>query len=232
MRSDGRPRYQQIAADLRSLIMSGELAACVQLPSTQQLMERYDAANATVQRALTALKDEGFLTSRAGKGVYVRDRQPFIVQASAYLAPALKSFAYRLLRVAEVRSPVEVAQALGEDMAVLRHRLLVHDGAPVELSWSYYPASLAVGSQLAGRGKIPDGAPKALADLGYPQREVVDRLSTRLPTTGELETLELPDDVPVIRQFRVVYSDDRRPVEASVLVKGGHLYELAYHFEC
>jgi len=32
----------------------------------------------------------------------------------------------------------------------------------------------------------------------------------------------------VIRQLRVVYSDDERPVEASVLIKGAHLYELLY----
>jgi len=216
---------------LRARIMSGELAAGVQLPSTQQLMERFDAANATIQRAVAALKDEGFLTSRAGKGVYVRDRQPFTVDASAYLAPAPKAYSYRLLLVAEVLPPVEVAALLGGDSAVLRHRLLLHDGEPVELSWSYYPASVAAGTPLAGRGKISGGAPKALADLGLPQREVVDRLSARLPTTEELEALELPDDVPVIRQLRVVYSGDRRPVEVSILVKGAHLYELGYRFE-
>ena len=33
---------------------------------------------------------------------------------------------------------------------------------------------------------------------------------------------------PVIRQLRVIYSDNERPVEASVLIKGGHLYELLY----
>lgn len=32
----------------------------------------------------------------------------------------------------------------------------------------------------------------------------------------------------MIRQLRVVYSDDERPVEASVLIKGAHFYELLY----
>jgi GntR family transcriptional regulator len=35
----------------------------------------------------------------------------------------------------------------------------------------------------------------------------------------------------VIRQLRVIYSDGDRPVEASVLVKGAHLYELLYRVE-
>lgn len=90
-RFDGRPRHQQVAAHLRSLIMSGDLAAGSQLPSTHQLVERYGAANATIQRALSALEDEGFLHSRVGKGVYVRDRQPLTVDAQPYLAPADKA---------------------------------------------------------------------------------------------------------------------------------------------
>jgi GntR family transcriptional regulator len=81
---------------------------------------------------------------------------------------------------------------------------------------------------LAGRGKIPGVAPLALADLGFPERTFEDRLSGRLATTEELDALHLPGGVSVIRQFRVVCSDHMRPVEASILIKGGHLYELRY----
>jgi GntR family transcriptional regulator len=68
--------------------MSGDLKAGTQLPSTQQLIERYGAANAPVQHALNSLKTGGFLNSRAGNGVYVRERPAFIVEAANYLAPA------------------------------------------------------------------------------------------------------------------------------------------------
>ena len=107
---DGRPRHQQVAADLRARIMSGELPPGEQLPSTAQLVEHYNAANATVQRALGALKDEGFLTSRMGKGVYVRDRAQFVVQAATYIAPSDQAYSYRLLEVAEVAPPADVAK--------------------------------------------------------------------------------------------------------------------------
>jgi GntR family transcriptional regulator len=223
---DGRPRHQQVAADLRAQIMSGELQPGRQLPSTPQLVERYGAANATIQRALGALKDEGFLTSRMGKGVYVRDHALFTVEVAAYIAPSERAYSYRLLEVAEVVPPADVAKILG-DRAVLRHRLLLHDSEPVELSWSYYPADLAIGTPLAEQKKIRGGAPRVLSDLGCPQTEYVDRITTRLPKTEELEALQLPYDVPVIRQFRVVRSAER-PVEVSVLIKGGHRFELEY----
>lgn len=202
-----------------------------QLPSTQHLVSQYAASNATIQRALTLLKDEGFLYSQVGKGVYVRSKQPLVVEASAYISPTPGGYDYRLLEVAEVKPPAEIREAFGlsdDGTATMRRRLLLHKGEPVELSWSYYPSAIARGTSLAASRKIPGGAPRTLMDLGYPQREIIDRLSVRLPTTEEVEALELPHDVPVIRQFRIILSNDRMPVEASVLVKGGHLYELLY----
>ncbi|MEV4316775.1 UTRA domain-containing protein [Actinocrispum sp. NPDC049592] len=53
-------------------------------------------------------------------------------------------------------------------------------------------------------------------------------MSARPPTVEEAETLDLPDGTPVIRQLRIVHSDNERPIEASVLIKGAHLYELQY----
>ncbi|MET7706116.1 GntR family transcriptional regulator [Micromonospora sp. NPDC005413] len=229
--SDGRPRHEQIAADLRARIMSGDLPTGSQLPSIPALVTRYSAATATVQRALAALKAEGSVYSEVGKGVYVRDRQPLVVEASPYLMPSPGGYAYRLLGVSEVDPPLEVAQALqlaeGEK-AVLRQRVLRHDGEPVELCWSYYPSSIAHGTELAERKKIIGGAARVLSDLGRPQRSLLDRVSARMPTAEEVEALALPPYVPVLRQLRVIHSEGDRPVEVSVLVKGSHLHELRY----
>jgi GntR family transcriptional regulator len=228
---DGRSRHEQIAAHLRALIMSGDLATGTQLPSTQQLVERYDAAGTTIQRALGVLKDEGFLTSRVGKGVYVRDRVPFVVRVGSYFTPSARGYSYRLLDVAEVHPPADVARVLdlgADGTAILRHRLMLYTGEPVSVFWSYYPVEIARNSPLAGRAKIAGGAPHVLAEIGYPQLHFEDRVSARPPTTEELEALEIPDNVPVIRQFRVVYSEGERPVEVSVQIKGAHRYELLY----
>jgi GntR family transcriptional regulator len=211
--------------------MSGAMRPGEQLPSTPQLVARFEAANATIQRALQSLKDEGFVRGHAGKGVFVRERRQLVVEATTYKVPDQRGYSYELLDVAEVTPPHDVAAALalsdgGE--VIVRHRLLRHDGEPVELSWSYYPLDIAAGSPLTGRKKIRGGAPQVLADLGFPERYFEDRISVRQPTADEVEGLDLPADVPVFRQFRVIYSDSQRPVEVSILIKGGHLYELSY----
>jgi GntR family transcriptional regulator len=215
------------------MIMSGDLAPGEQLPPVLQLVKDYHVANTTVQRALLQLKTEGFLESQRGRGVYVRDKQPFVVRVAAYTAPTAGAFSFKLLTINET-SPVPADVAAGlmiakDDTAVLRYRLNLYDGDPVALSWSYYPTRIAAGSALAGRAKIRGGAPRALTDLGYPQRRFIDRVSARPPTTEELLNLQLPAGMPVLRRLRVVYSDNDMPVEVSVLVNGAHLYELEYH---
>lgn len=227
---DSRPRFQQIAAHIRALIMAGELPPGAQLPSTRQLMGQYDAASPTVQRALQDLKTEGFLTSRAGKGVYVRDRPPLVVRVGSYIPPSPTEYTSRLLGVVEAPPPADVAEALNlrDGIRVIRrHRIGLYNGEPLEVFWSYYPLDIAAGSPLASQAKIRGGAPAALATLGYPLRYFTDRVSARLPTTEEFEALDMPVDVPVLRQLRVMYSDTR-PVEVTIIIKGAHRYELLY----
>ncbi|WP_026403931.1 GntR family transcriptional regulator [Actinomadura rifamycini] len=230
VRADERPPYERMAAILRARIMAGDIAPGTQLPSTARLVEEFGVANTTVQKALAVLKGEGYLTSRQGKGVFVRDRQPFRVGAEVYFEPAPGGYSYELLEVAEVVAPHEVAVAFGlrdGERVMMRRRLLRHAGRPVELDRSYYPLELAHGTDLAGHQRIRGGAPRVLAELGLPLRHHVDAVSARMPTSEEAELLSLPN-VPVLRQVRVVYSDHDRPVEVSVLIKGSHLYELQY----
>ncbi|SCL38212.1 transcriptional regulator, GntR family [Micromonospora pallida] len=230
-RGDRRSRHEQIAAEIRAAIMAGDLSPGEQLPSIPTLVTTYSAATATVQRALAALKDEGYLISAVGKGVYVREREPLLVEVAAYWDPARSRYSYRLLDVAETEAPPEVGRALqlaeGERV-IVRHRLALYDTDPVELSWSYYRMSIAAGTELTQQRRIVGGAPRVLSDAGLPMVMFADRVSARMPTPEETELLALPPNVPVIRQFRVVASRNDRPVEASILVKGGHLHELHY----
>lgn len=228
MGSDDRPMSEKIAADLRAQIAAGLIPPGTKLESIPSMAKRLGVSPTPIQNAWDMLKAEKYLVSHPGKGVFVRDRNPFVVDTAAYYDPVSRGVTYKLLEVAEVQAPADVAEALGEATAALRRRRTDRDGEPVELSWSYYPMSLVAGTPLTKRGKIPGGAPRVLAELGYPEREFVDRVSVRPPTPEEAESLDVPRGVPVLRQFRVVYSDNARPVEVSVIVKPGHLYELKY----
>jgi GntR family transcriptional regulator len=245
---DRRALHERIAADLRDEIMSGDLAPGANLPSTQRLKERFDASNATIQKALQVLKDERLVVGRAGAAVTVREHQQETVRPADFGKPAEAGKPYRwlaeankrgkrgsiqLLDVSEVRPPEDVALAmeLPEDgTAIVRQQLLSHDGDPVELVSSYYPLDVARGTALTEARKIRGGTSALLAEMGYPPRLTVDRVSARVPTQQQYEALQLPSDLPVLRTLRVVYSDEDRPIEVTVMAKAGHLYELQYEF--
>ncbi|EFL38999.1 LOW QUALITY PROTEIN: regulatory protein KorSA, GntR-family transcriptional regulator, partial [Streptomyces griseoflavus Tu4000] len=158
-----------------------------------------------------------------------RGSRDWLTEAAKLGAPAHST----LLDVVEIRPPADVASALAlgdTEVAVLRHQILSIDGEPVEQVKSYYPLSVARDTAITAKRKIKGGTPTLLGQLGFPPRLSVDRVSARVPTQEQYQALNLPSDLPVLRTLRVVYSDDERPVEATVMVKAGHLYELQYEF--
>ncbi|MEU6848275.1 GntR family transcriptional regulator [Streptomyces sp. NPDC046716] len=247
---DRRPLHERIAADLRDQIMSGVLAPGARIPSTVQLKERFEASGASVQKALQLLKDEGLAVGRAGASVTVRAHRQHTLRPASSLAPASPGAPYpwlteagkegsppgrsTLLEVATTTPPADVAEVLnlpvGTEQCVVRRQLLSLDEEPAELVASYYPLDIARGTALMERRKIRGGTPALLTELGFPPRRSVDRVSARVPTQDQCTALRLPGNLPVLRTLRVVHSETGRPVEATVMVKAGHLYEVQYEF--
>jgi 5'-deoxynucleotidase YfbR-like HD superfamily hydrolase len=71
---DKRKPYVQIAASIRAAILSGELNPGSQLPTGEELAQFFGVSRMTVTSAIRMLREEGFIRSRAGSGVYVRDQ--------------------------------------------------------------------------------------------------------------------------------------------------------------
>jgi 5'-deoxynucleotidase YfbR-like HD superfamily hydrolase len=68
---DPRSPYIQIAASIRAAILSGELEPEAQLPTGDELAKFFGVTRATIGSAIRILREEGFVRSRAGGGVYV-----------------------------------------------------------------------------------------------------------------------------------------------------------------
>jgi GntR family transcriptional regulator len=65
------PPYQQIAAQLRSRILAGELAPRSRLPSVESISQETGVARLTARKALRLLVDEGLAVMRPGWGTFV-----------------------------------------------------------------------------------------------------------------------------------------------------------------
>ncbi|MFE2297934.1 GntR family transcriptional regulator [Streptomyces sp. NPDC059445] len=246
---DRRPLAERIAAEIRKAIMSGDWEPGRRVPTNEELRTQYETSNVTIQRALQILKDESFLKGKTGVGVFVREDRAQTISPAHYFAPSepgqpyrwlseatkrQQRSKYRMLEVGEVVPPVEVARALrleGGGTAMFRSRIGFLDDLPAELVHSYYPIELARGTRLADRRLIPGGSPALLAELGYPTRSQEDAVAARPATTEEYEALEIPRDVPVLEVFRVVYSNNEKPIEVTLVVKPAHRFKMGYRIE-
>jgi GntR family transcriptional regulator len=137
----------------------------------------------------------------------------------------------RLLEVAELVPAAEVTEALRLESGtpvVLRRRMMLLDDRPVELTNSYYPASIARGTGLAESRKIRGGAVSLLAELGYRASRVSEDVYTRQPTEDERASLALNDHEWVLGLTRVLTTADGLPVELSVMTMTAARRRLRY----
>jgi DNA-binding GntR family transcriptional regulator len=108
-----RVLYEEIAGDIRQKISSGDLAPGAQVGPLSRLQEEYGTALGTVNNALRLLRDEGWLTSIPGKGVYVAAviPPPGIAEQSKASEPMTKQLAEIKAEVAQLREALSLLQA-------------------------------------------------------------------------------------------------------------------------
>ncbi|MBO4204732.1 GntR family transcriptional regulator [Micromonospora echinofusca] len=137
----------------------------------------------------------------------------------------------RLLAVAEVVPPAEVAEALRvEDGAtvVVRRRLMLLDDRPVELTDSYYPTTIARSTALAEHRKIRGGAVGLLTELGHRPRHACEDVCARRPTEEERAALALPAGDWVLTLTRLLSTASGQPIEVSMMTMLAEQRRLRY----
>ncbi|MGH8896882.1 MAG: GntR family transcriptional regulator [Egibacteraceae bacterium] len=245
-RSD-RPVYHQIADELRDRILARALAPGEKLPSETELVAAYGTTRTTVRQALRVLASEGLTFSRRGVGVFVRGRgslRPRMAQerfarrhrqagmaALAWEAEQQgKAWRAEILELGEVPAPTLVAARFaipeGEPVFVRRRRIWV-DEVPMQLADSYFLRHMAAGTRITQEDTGPGGVYARLEERGHRLTRFTEDLSFRMPTPGEVRSLDLPAGVPVVDLVRVAYAA-KQAVEVLVSVLAGDKHVFSY----
>jgi len=237
---------RRIAADLRDAIQRGDYQPGHQLPSGSSLMHQYGVARQTVQNAIDLLRAEGLVTSRAGAGVFVRQR-PTVRRLSrnrlsrearrlgkgAFLADAAADGFTPSVEVS-IRTELadeRIADALAitlQDEVLVRDRVMSADGQPVQLATSRLPKAIAGGTTIENANPGPGGTYAVLEQVGYQLDHFVEFVSTRTATSDEAKSLATEPGTPVLTVTRIAYSTGGQPVEINDMVMAGERYELVY----
>lgn len=78
--SDKEPIYEQIARQIKDLIMSGALQAGDTLPSMRLLAKELRISMLTTKHAYEELEQEGYIESYVGKGSFVKSANQDFIQ--------------------------------------------------------------------------------------------------------------------------------------------------------
>ena len=70
--SSDKPIYEQITAQIKALVMNGELKEGDLLPSMRTLAKELRISVITTKRAYEDLERDGFITTGVGKGSFIR----------------------------------------------------------------------------------------------------------------------------------------------------------------
>jgi DNA-binding transcriptional MocR family regulator len=136
---DGEALHTRLADRLRSMVISGKLAAGVRLPSERSLAIALDVSRNTVGAAFDELRGEGVLTSRRGDGTYVSAARRYLTvrgddRLESFMAGAARTKACVDMRSAALPGLPMIAEVLTETLA--------DDIAPLLASHGYLPKGL------------------------------------------------------------------------------------------
>ena len=92
-----RPLYEQIAIQIKTAIMNGELKEGDAIPSVRSLAKSLHISVLTVQKAYATLQDDGFIETTAGKGCYV-----YVQSQDFYLEEQQKKIEDFFLKAVEI----------------------------------------------------------------------------------------------------------------------------------
>ncbi|MBP1549663.1 MAG: GntR family transcriptional regulator [Oscillospiraceae bacterium] len=112
--SSDEPIYQQIISQIKSHIMSGELAAGDALPSMRALAQQLRISVITTKRAYEELERDGFIENFTGRGCFVKSqntdflREESVRQTEELLAKACEKAKLCGLTLEEMKEILEL----------------------------------------------------------------------------------------------------------------------------
>jgi GntR family transcriptional regulator len=228
------PLYYQIEQDLASLIASGALAPGSQLPSEDELVQKYGVSRTTIRKAIQELERVELIEIRRGRGTFVRSEK--ITQELTGLTGFVEDMmaiglhpSARVLGKATVRASAEVAKQLavpiGSEVMQIR-RVRMADDVAMSLDETYLPMDLGqkvvdndlevypIFSLLEGKYDTP------LLEADY-------RLEAISADPLVAEALGIEVKSPILLIERVSYSLDQRPVDYEQLFYRGDKIRLS-----
>lgn len=234
-----KPRYRQLADDLRGEILSGAMPPDA-FPTESVLCSRFGVSRFTVREALRQLQSEGLIQRRRGSGTIVRPtardgalHQPLsnVGEILQYANDTRIAFTAGMVAPLPARLASEIGVPAGDAWSHF-FGVRTRDGQakPIAYTDAYVHASLreAVAQVDLGRGAIF----QQLEQLGGMRIARVTQDIQAVPAAkAAAAALGIKPRAPALRILRCYLDASARILEISVSVHPGDRFAYAMHIE-
>lgn len=215
-----RPRYLQIATELRQAIALGDIGPGGILESEAALSRRFSASRVTVRKALTHLQREGLVVSQHGSGWYAApplENALGIFPTEVLAHEAAGGTIQRQPLDAVWLAPPAVIRTLLDlqpgERALRFRRLNAANGTPYDLTTTWLPPS--IGQETSEQELLEIGSWAVLRRLGAEPARTEQTISAGLATRSEARRFELAEPLALLLLRRIGYLDDGRAIAVS-----------------
>ncbi|KXK20816.1 MAG: GntR family transcriptional regulator [Chloroflexi bacterium OLB15] len=229
-----KPLYEQIKEYLLTGIQNGVFQPGDRIPSERDLSEQFKVSRLTVNKAVKELERIGVVYAQVGKGTFIssviyQQQLNFLTGFTDEMRSRGYSSSSRVLSAQMVAAPDDIALILnvmpGARLIQLR-RVRLADDQPVAIETANL-VSTRFPDLLEGHDFSSESLYQVLREeygiiLTYAEQSI----EARMPTREELTVLGLKPTNPVLSMTRVVFTEDKRPIEYVQSVYRGDRYKF------
>jgi GntR family transcriptional regulator len=218
--------YQQLAKNIRDIILSDKNAEGLAIPSERVLREKTGASRVTIRKAIDQLVDEGLLFRIQGSGTYVSDRIEHKGEDLSGFTDEMRTLGVDpssrwLVKVYADATPEEAGiLKLGSNDKVCRlGRVRLSNNTPMGIENAIIPATF-----LPDLDVIGDSLYQALQANQYPPVHGEQKITASVASPTEAGMLSVKMGDPVLRIERFTFLHDKTPLEFTRSVYRGDKY--------
>jgi GntR family transcriptional regulator len=222
--------YTKVEETIAAEIADGEYCPGDQLPTEDELLQRFEVSRITVRRAIQNLVQRGLLEIRRGRGTFVSEPriEAELTKLSGFVEDmnaAGRKASARVLSQGVVPATARVAERLqlARGTRVMRiERVRLADGVPVSFDETYLPVDL--GKKIVRRDLRMHPIFTLLEEeYGVPLLEADYELEAVAASKVVAEALQVTAGTPIFQIERTSRTTNREPIDYEVLSYRGDL---------
>lgn len=227
------PKYYQLASILKQQIDNGEWLPRTAIPSERQLEVLYSVSRTTIREAIDYLTRQGYLYREHGRGTFVSPPklQKTLMELTSFSEDLIKRGIQpgQIIRdISSVIPPTSILQRLElpQGTTMLRlERIRLGNDIPIGLQTSFLilePGQTITRADMEAAGSLYRLLQEKFHII---PSEADETLEATIASKEEAELLQIEEGAPLLLSERVLFAQNRRPVEYVKILYRGDRYQ-------